>query len=169
MTTPFPRPTAALYLAPTEERPTLRLVVIPGTIKEAWWIADRLGGTPRVVATSLRGVICYVDGDGAIRARGPNHLATALCPAMFATGGQVFGPMIVTGAANGTDRSNDVPATALARVRDLLGEADATVETAIIDIAAALAVDVVGMASVGDTTRSGIDRRRVERRQAREW
>jgi hypothetical protein len=169
MTTSFPRPTAALYLAPTGERPTIQLIVIPGTIKEAWWIADRLGGAPRVVATSLRGVACYVGRDGAGSARGSNHLATALCPEMFATGGQVFGPMIVTGAANGTDRSNDVPATALAHVRDLLGEADATVETAIIDIAAVLAVDIAGMASVGDEVRSGIDRRRVERRQAREW
>ncbi|MHB1783513.1 MAG: hypothetical protein ACYCTE_12675, partial [Acidimicrobiales bacterium] len=106
---------------------------------------------------------------GARSARGPNHLATALCPEMFATGGQIFGPMIVTGAANATDRSNDVPATALAHVRDLLGEADATVETAIVDIAAALAVDIVGMASVGDEVRSGVDRRRVERRQVREW
>jgi hypothetical protein len=169
MTTNFPRPTAALYLAPTEELPTLRLVVIPGTIKEAWWIADRLGGTPRVVATSLCGVACYVGGDGATRGRGSNHLATALCPEMFATGGQIFGPMIVTGAANGTDRSNDVPATALAHVRDLLGEADGTVETAIIDIAAALAVDITAMASVGDEVRSAADRRRVERRRVREW
>ena len=131
----------AVVIAEGTARPPWRLVVLPAGRLWLHSVQEVVRGDVLRLVPDLAGCVAFANRRGDKSGLERNGIGSALFVGQrdWHNVAGVWGPLLVVGERDGERR--DIPAPALARVKDLAGEEDCSVEQAICDIAEALVAD----------------------------
>ena len=131
----------AVVIAEGTARPLWRLVVLPAGRLWLHSVQEAVRGDVLRLVPDLPGCVAFANRRAEKSGLERNGIGSALFVGQrdWHNVAGVWGPLLVVGERDGV--RTDIPAPALARVKDLAGAEDCSVEQAICDIAEALVAD----------------------------